>query len=751
MAILARVNPERRTAPRVTVRFVIAITVLLLIGGIGGESVVAQRAVSRSVVFKIDDPIIRNRLTAAVAEPVREIERGEGVAADVADIAYTMEQILRGDGYAEARVDYAMFRISQAGTRVQVRTAARWPEVVRVEFTVVPGKKTYFGSFTFTGNARFSNEELREQIPIAATSAALNGESLPPITSVPYQAGRVRRFLRRIENKYVLDGYAEVVVGPATEQIRDDDTARYIDLTIPIVEGPRYTIEEVSVVAPNVPDDLTRSLPDGLGLIGKPFFPRQTAVGESTIRGVLGDAGYRPEISATTTRDNDGTVSIEYHVDAATRVILRDITVRSIDGEALRTRDRFVKRLSPFRRGDAISLSAVEQFENRLYDLGIFALVDITETVVGTESGTGTEAAAVTDDSAVETDEPANDTEAVTDVPTEITVSLRESRSRYVEVAAGWGSYELLRGRVNYTDNNVFGRALSWSTTGAVSFRTREISSSLTDQTLLGPHVRLTVDGAYGFRDAPSYDRTRTEGGLTGTYRITDALDADASYRYSYTVVDAVTAGIAGQEDDALRTGLLASGLTFDVRDSVLIPTRGQRLVGHVEWASAALGSEIDFYGVHVEGTTHHRITDGTIASLRGEYRTRVPFGGRTSLPIQERLFLGGSQSVRSFVQDRLGPGTEDGDPLGGLTRVLGSVEIRQRLFRELYFAAFTDVGAVGENAWETGERYGLGIGAGLRYHLPIGPLRLDAAYNPGETFTQERRWAVHFAIGFSF
>jgi outer membrane protein assembly factor BamA len=386
----------------------------------------------------------------------------------------------------------------------------------------------------------------------------------------------------------------------------------------------------------------------------------------------------------------------------------------------------------------------LEAMEDRLYDLGIFSLVDISEEPRPFEDPQEPEGSG-SDRSSTDAD-----TERRA-VPADLIVSLQEARSRYAEIAAGWGSYELLRGRVNYTDNNLFGRALSWSTTGAVSFRTREVSSSLTDRTLLGPSMRVTVDGVYGYRDGPSYNRTRAEAGLGTFYTISDHWEVDATYRYSYTLADAITAEIPGEEDQALATGRVGTGVNYDSRNSVLIPTRGRRLELHAFWAPAALGSDIEFWGIEAEGATHHHITDGTYLSMVGSYRTRLRLDNRRTLPIQERLFLGGGQSVRSFVQDRLGPGSADGDPVGGLSSAHASVELRQRIVRDLFVAAFYDIGTVRERAWEIAGPYGTGVGLGLRYHLPIGPLRLDAAYNPGETFTQNRRWAVHFAVGFSF
>jgi len=682
-------------------------------------------------IFGVSDEVA-DELREEVRDLIVPIEGGNARAADVADISYTMEQNLRGRGFAEARVEYRMFRITEDGTTQPVRTAAEWPEVRIVAFHITAGKLTWFGTISFSGNNHFSAAELGQYVPVA-------GAPTPNVSRVPFEAQRINRGIRSIEGAYTLAGYVDVAVGPAVETIRDTGDGRFIDITIPIREGTRYFVRGITIDAPGLPPSVASGL-ESLSILGNAYFPRQAVIGETEIRRTLGSFGYRPSVTHTTDLDPAGGATIRYSLDVGVPRSFRSLIISDGEDPALRTRRRFVERLLPFQEGDTLDLLKIQAFEERLYDLGVFAFVDITE---------APEKAAVTVDTEIPASEKSAGTAAA--VPTDLVVTLREGRSRYIEVAAGWGSYELLRGRLNYTDNNLFGRALTWSTTGALSFRTRELSSSLTDRTLFGPSVRISLDGAYDYRDGPSYERTGAAAGITGYYELSDVWEADLAYRWSYTEARGVTAGIADQEDPELTTGRISGGVGADSRDSVLIPTRGQRGAVHGLLALPPLGSEIAFWGVEIEGATHHRITPGTYLSFRGEYRTRIALDDRRTLPIQERLFLGGAGSVRSFVQDRLGPGGSGGDPQGGLTSTLASIEIRQRLVGELFLAGFYDIGSVGTASWNVDTDIGSGIGLGLRYHLPIGPLRLDGAYNPGETFTQDRPWAIHFAVGFSF
>jgi outer membrane translocation and assembly module TamA len=130
-------------------------------------------------------------------------------------------------------------------------------------------------------------------------------------------------------------------------------------------------------------------------------------------------------------------------------------------------------------------------------------------------------------------------------------------------------------------------------------------------------------------------------------------------------------------------------------------------------------------------------------------------------IPIQERFFLGGAQSVRSFTEDDLGPRTlvenAQGDlvptdsPSGGEFYSLVNLEMRAQVFGPLEFAMFADGGNVIRFLSDAGlEDYRFALGAGIRVLTPIGPLRVDAGLNP-DPREDESRYAIFFAVGYPF
>ena len=105
---------------------------------------------------------------------------------------------------------------------------------------------------------------------------------------------------------------------------------------------------------------------------------------------------------------------------------------------------------------------------------------------------------------------------------------------------------------------------------------------------------------------------------------------------------------------------------------------------------------------------------------------------------------------MRSFAERELGP-RDRGDPIGGEFFSVFNIEYTFPVYGELQLAVFADAGNLLPRAEDAGfDNMRYGVGLGLRYQLPIGPLRIDYGVNPdrrpGEAFG-----AFHFSFGFAF
>lgn len=199
-----------------------------------------------------------------------------------------------------------------------------------------------------------------------------------------------------------------------------------------------------------------------------------------------------------------------------------------------------------------------------------------------------------------------------------------------------------------------------------------------------------------------------------------------------------------------------------DRADRPISPTGGYQARTIVTWATPVLGSEVVFLRTSGDGSAYHQLSPGWI--LAGRLRLGQFFGPRglavqgaapdptTILAADERFYAGGPNSVRGYAQNALGPGVyvanavEEGDtlrpagepvfvPSGGTGVATASLELRMPslLLPELLrWAVFLDGGAVAERAvLDAPSQWRFTPGVGLRLQTPVGPIRLDAAYNP--------------------
>jgi len=163
--------------------------------------------------------------------------------------------------------------------------------------------------------------------------------------------------------------------------------------------------------------------------------------------------------------------------------------------------------------------------------------------------------------------------------------------------------------------------------------------------------------------------------------------------------------------------------LARDTRNSLIDPTRGYllQLAGSVNAGNHMYGQ--------VEGTASHYwgFWDDMFVLHTG-LRTGIVEGNH--VPIYERYFLGGGESLRGFKYRDVGPANDHGDVYGGKVMALGNVEVTHPIWDFVRGAVFMDVG----NAWWSGGDFNeinMGAGYGLRIKLPYvnAPMKFDLAY----------------------
>jgi outer membrane protein assembly factor BamA len=276
-----------------------------------------------------------------------------------------------------------------------------------------------------------------------------------------------------------------------------------------------------------------------------------------------------------------------------------------------------------------------------------------------------------------------------------------------------------------------------------------------------------------------AYERTIPFGGiLSVTREQRPRLPITLAYQYEFgrtRADDAVFCSVfnvcdlsdIAQLTQRKRLAVVSAVASRDRTDNVLEPTSGDQVRLELRHASSAVGSDpsLEFNHATATASFYFPVGGGSVLALRGQLGTVFSInslrGATGFVPPQERLYAGGPASVRGYNQNELGPvayivtqvdtvdtitgeryfhadageGFLRASPTGGNTFMVGNAELRMRspfLPRLLDWVAFVDVGHVYNRGLESfaSDELKWTPGAGLRVASPVGPLRMDIAYN---------------------
>jgi translocation and assembly module TamA len=151
-----------------------------------------------------------------------------------------------------------------------------------------------------------------------------------------------------------------------------------------------------------------------------------------------------------------------------------------------------------------------------------------------------------------------------------------------------------------------------------------------------------------------------------------------------------------------------------------------------------------DFSAYRALGSTERFVLAGRVAT------EVLTVDDVTDVPVDERIFLGGAGTVRGYGYKNIAPRDGEGDLIGGRSSILFSGEIRYRLNDSFGIVGFVDAGNVYETIYPQFNDLKVGVGAGVRYLTPVGPIRLDLAV-PLQPDEGDPSWAIYVGFGQSF
>jgi outer membrane protein insertion porin family len=680
----------------------------------------AQRQVARQqekkaqrtsvIEFRGQNAFNEKELRSQLKEQITTIDEYGLTPARGDDAAFFLELFYRKHGYAKANVRYTI----ESGDRLRL--------------DITEGSLVTLGLVNFVGNQSQPTEVIFDYAvgPTRERYSKLQKK-------LPFVASDVEEGAELVHRLYVSQGFLDAKVDPPIYHYAEDGLR--VDATIPITEGRQYFFGALTFAGPTLygPEALRGQM---LDLVEQPYTDSRLADIPRRLQAYYRARGYyevRVNAIGDPPASRDGKVPVQVTITPGRLYHFDGVTVKGLD----RLRPSYLSRRFSKFSGQTYSPDLVDERFRELMRSGLFNVLQIKPTPIGGDA-------------------------------LRLDISAEEAKSKEFGFSLGYGSYQGAIAGASFRDRDLFGYGRPLTTSAEISERGYKGEVLWEDpyffDTEFGFKARLAAltfdyDGYTKFEAGTRFELTRK---LSKNYEVGLVL----TERH----VEVTSASIDPQFLGRTSYFVSSIGLTqsLDLRDSKVNPSRGLIFDNTLDFASSAIGSQIDFVRSTARFTYFQPIGREPKPG-QPDHRTLLALGGRAGfihslngsnlvadIPIDERFFNGGNTTVRSFGERDLGP--HDGDnPIGGEFFTVFNVEYTFPIYGELQGAAFFDAGNLLPSSEDPFARVSAGfddmryaIGLGLRYKLPIGPIRLDYGYNPDRR-EGEDIGAFHFSFGFAF
>ncbi len=540
--------------------------------------------------------------------------------------------------------------------------------------------------------------------------------------------------MERIKDFYEKEGFMDA---EASFKIETGAKGR-ATVIISVNEGKRYYTGKIviagnAVVAEN---DILGAMTEIK--VGKTFSRSRLDLDLAQIRTLYFDKGYIfANVKESTSLNPDtGKVEINLAVQEGSLAYVRKVKIQG----NTRTRDIVIRRELRLNPGDQFDGVKLRRSKERLRNLGYFEDIgyDIEDTDVADQK--------------------------------DLVVQVKEAKTGTFSFGGGFSTIDRLVGFVEIEQKN-FDFA-NWPTfTGggqnllfraeAGSVRTN-LRLSFTEPWLFDHPISGGFDVYRSERQKErdigyAYDELRTGGGVRFGKQLSEYWSANTGYTYETIKISDldsnVSADLASEEgENAVST--VNFRLARDSRDNVFSPTKGLFTSGTTEVAGGALGGDKDFVKFHTRSSYYVPLKFKSVLEFRLLTGIADSYGDTGKVPIFERYFAGGANTIRGYNERKVGPiDSVTEDPIGGEAMLVGNIEYTIPLIEFIKLAGFFDTGNVWSKLSDFGkDGYKSGTGLGFRVKTPIGPVSLDYGWplndEPGE---EDRQGQFYFNISRGF
>ena len=678
---------------------------------------VTERPFIRDLHIEGNKKLSREDLEGALKVRPRTIFEPEKVQRGIEDAKKEYEK----KGYLDARIDYSTEPVGEN-------------EVV-LTYKIKEGNPVRIEKLVFEGARAFPPRQLKK---VMQTKEKWLFSFLTGAGNLDNEV--LKTDIERLTAFYYDHGYIDVRIDEPVVQ----RTEGGLQVTIKIDEGDQYKVGTVDIGGELLPD--MKKAHEKVGLAPGDIFRTSKLRDDITaLTEVYGDQGYAfvnvtPE---TAVNHDERTVDVNYKVSKGPEVYIDKI---EITGNT-KTRDKVLRRELELEEQQRFSGSKLRRSQDKLRRLGFFEDVNITTRKAESEDRL------------------------------DLLVDVKEASTGAFSAGAGISSGESFLFNVRLSEINLFGRGQRLVLNADFGAIRRNFSLDFTEPYFLDTQLTTGISlfswqlifdeftrGGTGASVRTLYPFSALGIESIGGFSLVDTR-LGVEYRLENAEITSVSSTAATSirtEEGSSLTSSLIPRVFRDTRNHPFDPTDGW--LQDVSFEFAGLGGQSEFIKAEARTRFYYPFWKspslGTFTfATGGNFGYGLGYGGRRELPLFERYFPGGIDSVRGFRILSLGPQNIVTDPFGNIVRrdpVGGS---QQLIFNnEIIFPIVESLGLKGVvfidagNAFSAAQGIDMGemrvaSGGGFRWLSPIGPLRIEIGF-PLNPRVGDDKQAVMFSFG---
>ena len=520
----------------------------------------------------------------------------------------------------------------------------------------------------------------------------------------------VPRFLQILRARGFYQGKVDVDI--------DSDTSP-ITITYKFEVGPVYDIDKVTIeLTPPTKDEIDLPSPKQLNLIkGKRASSIKVIEAETELLNRVKKQGFaNAELGQKNivVDHNNALMEITFRLNPGPKVYFGETEVSGNEG----VETRYVRRLLEWKPGQLVTPERLDTTQLNLIETGLFNSIRV---------------------------EPGKQPDEQGRVP--VRIEVKESKHKTIEAGARYRTDEGFGGNLGWEDRNLLGTGeqLSFDLDG--SQLGWSLKGEAREPDFLRRRQALVIDTEIAVENTDAFDSQSIGTSVSIERSLGKGMDAAIGVAFRALKVE------QDGENDSFGLLSLPTSYSWDHSNDLLNPSKGGRLNIQNEPFVDVFGNDVAFNKTSVGYTRYLRLrktNPGLI--LAGRARAGFLFGARRdNVPADERFFAGGGGSVRGFEFQEAGELDDDDDPIGGRSLFETSIELRGQFTETLGAAIFVDSGAAfGSTVPDFEEKLRFGVGGGLRYFSPIGPIRLDVGF-PLDRRDSDSPFQIYVSIGQAF